>query len=127
MTLGIGVASIAGMSNVMSKAFVLGVCAYTLVACTVQGRTRAYVEPVSTVEVTSAPVVTYDAYPHTVYEGRTVYYIDNRWGYPRGERWVYYQSEPPPLARHRTRVQAAPPAPRRYAPATSAPPAVRAR
>lgn len=80
-------------------------------------------------------------YPHTEYEGRTVYYYRDRWYY-RGDggRWAYYRSEPAPLYRHRTYVQAAPPAPRVYesrppvysAPQTTsgtveAPPAVRVR
>lgn len=90
-----------------------------LSGCTVRGRARAYVEPpVSTVEVTSAPVVEYRLYPHTVYEGRVVYLIDNRWGYPQGDRWIVYRTEPPPLARYRTTIESAPPAPRTYVPAT---------
>jgi hypothetical protein len=125
----------------MAKGSIVLFAAVGLGACTVQGRTHAVVEPVSTVEVTSAPIVEYRQYPSTVYEGRTVYLIDNRWGYPSGERWVYYRSEPPPLARYRTTVEAAPPAPRGYArpapaapapprqapPPSSAPPAVRTR
>jgi hypothetical protein len=122
--------------NRMPKVFALLVTTVALGACTVHGRTSAYVEPVSTVEVTSAPVVEYRAYPHTVYEGRTVYLLDNRWGYPSGDRWVYYRTEPRPLARYRTSIEAAPPAPRTYvkpappqrtAPPTVAPPATRTR
>jgi hypothetical protein len=125
------------------KGIAVALAAVALGACTVQGRARGTVEPVSTVEVTSAPIVEYRSYPHTVYEGRTVYLIDNRWGYPSGDRWVVYQTEPAPLARYRTTIEAAPPAPRRYvrpevvpspappparhAPPTSAPPATRTR
>jgi hypothetical protein len=123
---------------VLAKAVGSVLAVTALGACEVHGRTRAYVEePVSTVEVTSAPVVEYDTYPHTVYEGRTVYWVHDRWGYPRDGRWVYYRSEPAPLARYRTTVQAAPPARRSYArpapitpqvaPPVTAPPAYRTR
>jgi hypothetical protein len=119
----------------------LGLAAAALGACTLQGRARAFVEPptVSTVELTSAPIVEYRSYPHTVYEGRTVYLIDNRWGYPSGDSWVFYREEPAPLARYRTTIEAAPPAPRshvrpetrppvhRRLPPVSAPPATRTR
>src|SRR4051812_15989967 len=71
-------------------------------------------------EVAPGPVAVdayygYDYYPHTYYQGRTVYFIDGRWGYPQGDRWNYYRQEPPGLAWHRTYIQQAPPAPR-YAP-----------
>jgi hypothetical protein len=83
------------------------VLAFVASACT------AYAQPVGTVVVTSGvPVYGYEAYPHTVYEGRTVYWVDNRWGYPRHGGWVYYQNEPPELVRYRSRVHTAPPAPR---------------
>lgn len=98
---------------------------------------HVYTEPVGTYEVTSAPYG-YDAYPHTYYEGRQVYYVNGRWGYPQQRGWRYYQTEPAPLVRHRTTVQAAPPAGPRYAPGpgarrfenappASAPPAVQVR
>jgi hypothetical protein len=107
------------------------------IGCTVQGRGRP-VEPVGYVEITSAPVGDIRRSPQTTYDGRVVYYVDGRWGYPRGNQWVYYRSEPPPLARHRTAVQSAPPASSTYAPApatrpggrrppASAPPATRTR
>jgi hypothetical protein len=98
--------------------------------CTVRGRGAVRAEPVSTVEVTSAPVPDYAIYPHTEYEGRTVYYVDNRWGYPDNGHWVYYRYEPAPLVRYRTTVDSAPRAPHRYPsspPPQSAPPATRVR
>jgi hypothetical protein len=76
---------------------------------------RTQPEPAyATTEVTSAPAVDIEAYPQTVYEGRTVYLYNNRWYYRNGERWAYYRSEPPVLERHRHYVQSAPPAPRGY-------------
>jgi hypothetical protein len=80
-------------------------------ACAVRGE-ATYAEPVGTVEVTSAPVVNYEAYPHTVYQGRTVYYVNNRWGYPHPGGWSYYRTEPQELVRYRHYVETAPPAPR---------------
>lgn len=71
-------------------------------------------EPVGYVELTAAP---FDAelYPHTYYEGRVVYYVNDRWMYLDRGRWAYYQREPPALYRHRTYIQQAPPVyPRRY-------------
>jgi hypothetical protein len=68
----------------------------------------------ATTEVTSAPAVDIEAYPSTVYEGRTVYLYNNRWYYRNGSRWAYYQNEPPVLERHRRYVQSAPPAQRGY-------------
>ena len=92
-------------------------------------------EPVGEVEITSAP---YDieTYPHTVYEGRTVYLYNGGWYYRDGGRWNRYRSEPAPLQQYRQRqyVQQAPPAPRSYPPGgystpgaypNSAPPAQR--
>lgn len=55
------------------------------------------------VAITSAPFG-YAAYPSTYYDGRIVYFVDGRWGYPYGDRWVYYQHEPPPLARYRVEL-----------------------
>jgi len=68
----------------------------------------------ATTEVTSAPAVDIEAYPQTVYEGRTVYLYNNRWYYRNGDRWAYYRNEPPVLERHRRYVQPAPPAQRGY-------------
>ena len=118
------------MSSLMKMSML---CLATLAvgACTLQGQTRAEVEPpVGTVEITSAPVVQYESQPHTVYEGKTVYWVNGRWGYPHSNgRWAYYRSEPAPLARYRTTVQSAPPAHREYGPGSPeyAPPAARTR
>ena len=98
------------MTLVRSSVGVIAVVAASVATgCTVHGSTRP-IEPVGYVEVTSAPVVDYRRYPSTTYDGRVVYYVDGRWGYPRGNQWVTYRSEPPPLARYRTTVQSAPPA-----------------
>jgi hypothetical protein len=74
-----------------------------LSGCYVHSRSEpAYVE-------TTGAVVEYDAYPHTYYEGRTVYYVGNRWGWRERGGWRYYDSEPAPLRRHReTYVRRAP-------------------
>jgi len=116
-----------------------------MAGCTVRGRGAVVAEePVGTTYVTSAPVEDYSAYPQTVYEGHTVYYVNNRWGYPHNGQFVYYRNEPPPLVRYRTQVRQAPPArhdyDRRYeehrgyvqpspygGPPASAPPAERTR
>jgi hypothetical protein len=92
-----------------SIVFAGAVAALTAFAgCTVRGRGAAYEEPVGTTYVTSAPVDNYQAYPHTDYEGRTVYYVQGRWGYPHQGRWVYYRNEPPGLARYRNEQREAP-------------------
>jgi hypothetical protein len=87
--------------------------ALTVSGCTARVDT---VRPVLTteaeVEVETAPADVY-AYPHTEYQGRTVYLVDGRWYYPHGRRWYYYRNEPPDLVRQRTYVRQAPPA-RRY-------------
>jgi hypothetical protein len=44
-----------------------------------------------------------EEYPHSVYEGRPVYYVDGRWYYQRGPRWAYYRDEPRPLVEYRAR------------------------
>ncbi len=100
--------------------------ALALGACRVEAEP---VEPTATVEVTSAP---YDieTYPHTVYEGRTVYLYNGGWYYRDGGRWARYREEPGQLREYRQRsyVQQAPPAPRSYPPGgypNSAPPATR--
>lgn len=61
----------------------------------------------------------WDAYPHTYYRGRTVYWIDDSWRYRDGGRWYRYTYEPPELYRYRMGVQVAPPA---YAPPAYRPP-----
>lgn len=49
-----------------------------------------------------------DSYPHTYYEGHTVYLIDDRWYRRHRGRWVYYQDEPEPLHRYRLQVRFTP-------------------
>jgi hypothetical protein len=56
-----------------------------------------------------------EAYPHTVYEGRVVYLVNDHWYTRERGRWVYYRVEPEPLYRQRVVVQQAPPAPHRHA------------
>ncbi len=76
---------------------------------------------------------TVEVYPHYVYEGRTVYLIDDHWYTRHRGRWVYYRSEPEVLYRHRLTLRASPahvhvaPPARRAAPAhvRVAPPAAR--
>jgi hypothetical protein len=52
-----------------------------------------------------------DLYPHVWFEGGYAYYVNDRWYYRSGERWVRLRREPPALARYRaTYVQHAPPA-----------------
>jgi len=82
--------------------------------------------------VASAPPPAVDVAPTTYYEGRPVYYVNDRWYARDRGRWVYYRNEPPPLVRQRTHVAHAPrapepPPPRRFVarPRTDAPPAVR--
>ena len=57
--------------------------------------------PLATVELTAAPITDIEVYPNTVYEGRTVYFYDNRWYYRDGARWRYYEQEPVGLAARR--------------------------
>jgi hypothetical protein len=71
------------------------------------------------VEASTVPA-NIEIYPHTFYEGRTVYFVNDNWYYRDGPRWAYYRQEPAPLYQHRTYIQHAPPASRRY----SAAPAV---
>jgi hypothetical protein len=85
----------------------------------------AYVE-------TSAAPVDIEVAPHAYYEGRTVYYVNDRWyGHDHG-RWGYYRDEPRPLVRQRVHVERAPRAPHQVherrpiaRPRQAAPPAVR--
>lgn len=80
-------------------------------ACTVHGYAGAApAEPVGTTYITSAPAGDYEQYPHTMYQGRTVYYVNNQWGYPEQGRWVNYHNEPAELVRYRQNVRQAPPA-----------------
>jgi hypothetical protein len=64
------------------------------------------------VDATVAPVDV-EVAPQYYYEGRTVYYVNDRWYARDRGRWVYYRTEPQPLARHRVEVQRAPRAPER--------------
>lgn len=52
----------------------------------------------------------YGYYPYTYFDGRPVYYVDNRWMYRDGGAWRYYYREPPELYRYRSTVRQAPPA-----------------
>ncbi|MEP7124987.1 MAG: hypothetical protein ABJE95_28920 [Byssovorax sp.] len=66
---------------------------------------------VAYVETSEAPVeIDVETYPHTYYEGRTVYFYQDRWYYQDAGRWSYYRDEPPVLYRQRGFVQQAPPA-----------------
>ncbi len=62
------------------------------------------------VEASAAPI-DIEVAPHYEYEGRTVYYVNDHWYARDRGRWVYYRSEPQPLYRQRSYVQAAPRAP----------------
>jgi hypothetical protein len=57
-------------------------------------------EPVTSVQLTSAPVG-YESYPEAYYDGRTVYWVNNEWAYPEGGVWFAYRSEPFELRRFR--------------------------
>lgn len=61
---------------------------------------RETAEPVEYAEVD--PGVDVTVYPHEDYEGRTVYWVHDRWYYRDGGRWRYYRVEPREL--HRRRV-----------------------
>ena len=73
---------------------------------------RARAEPAVFVEAEYEPVRV-ETYPRVVYEGRYVYYVEDRWYTRDGDRWVYYRVEPEPLRRQRVYVQSAPRAPER--------------
>ncbi len=62
------------------------------------------------VEATAAPVDV-EVAPQYSYEGRTVYYVNDRWYARDRGNWVYYRSEPDTLYRYRTHVKEAPRAP----------------
>lgn len=57
--------------------------------------TGAYVEA-------DYPPVAIETYPHTYYEGRVVYLVDDRWYVRDNGGWYYYRSEPRVLYRYRT-------------------------
>lgn len=85
-------------------------------ACAAWSNT-ASADPPIYIEVDVAPP-SIEAYPHTVYEGRPVYYYEGHWYERRGPRWVYYRDEPRPLVVYRSsseyRRHAPPPRSRRY-------------
>lgn len=60
----------------------------------------ASADPPLYIEIESAPPHI-EEHPHTVYEGRPVYYYEGRWYERRGPRWVYYREEPRPLVVYR--------------------------
>jgi hypothetical protein len=64
------------------------------------GPGAAYVETAPPVEIDTAPTYSYD--------GRTVYYVHDRWYTRDHGNWVYYRREPDTLYRYRTRVREAP-------------------
>ena len=57
------------------------------------------VEPVDTVPVNVEQYP--DQYPQESYGGRTVIFIDGRWHYRAGSRWMAYRHEPVELGRRR--------------------------
>lgn len=57
-------------------------------------------EPVSYLSNKSVPE-NVDAFPQAVYEGHTVYYVNDRWMYRDRGGWAYYLTEPPALYAHR--------------------------
>jgi hypothetical protein len=98
-------ASLAGATSLAIVSLALGSS-----ACLVRGEAVA-VEPVQPApsvvyadEVDTAPVVNIETYPQTIYEGRTVYYYQDRWYFRNGARWTYYRQEPPALMEHRRHV-----------------------
>lgn len=76
-----------------------------LLACTIPltalGATGCVVreQPVEYAE--ADPGVDVTVYPHDYYEGRTVYWVHDRWYYRDGNHWRYYRSEPGELYRRR--------------------------
>jgi len=91
--------------------FLVGLLSLAILPTVVGCVASLQAEPVY-VEASDVPV-NVEVYPHTYYEGRTVYLVNDHWYYRDGTRWQYYREEPAPLNRHRTYIQQAPPA-RRY-------------
>jgi hypothetical protein len=88
------------------KALLVGVSAAFLSAgCYASAGTTT----VAYAETTESPIeIDVVSYPHTYYEGRAVYFYQDRWYYRDGPRWVYYREEPQILYRQRGYVQQAP-------------------
>ncbi|HWZ88785.1 MAG TPA: hypothetical protein VNW92_08040 [Polyangiaceae bacterium] len=97
------------ISNLGSVARATGVTALMALASGCYAEADA--EP-AYVDATVAPVDV-DVAPQYYYDGRTVYYVNDHWYARDHGRWVYYRSEPEPLARYRVQVQRAPRAPER--------------
>lgn len=64
---------------------------------------RETAEPVEYAEVD--PGVDVTVYPHEYYEGRTVYWVHDRWYYRDGRHWHYYRVEPRELHHRRAYVR----------------------
>lgn len=73
------------------------------------------------VEVTATPV-RIERYPRYYYRGDYAYYVDGRWYYRDGGRWVVFRRAPPELEEARTRIVRDQ---RRRGPVTVVPPARR--
>ena len=106
--------------NLRSTKFIFGSFAFALslgsMACTVETRPApppaqpvAYADNDDAVDYDeTGPVIDVNTYPHEVYGGRNVYYVNNRWYYRDGNRWAHYRNEPRELNRRRTVVREAP-------------------
>jgi hypothetical protein len=109
-----------GIVRVVARGLVLmaGVCGGgSIGGCTATVQTAQPAEPAAATEdvVADTAPVDIQTYPHSDYNGRTVYFVNGRSYYSRGSRWYYYRTEPQDLAvRRRQYVQQAPAAhPRR--------------
>jgi hypothetical protein len=72
-----------------------------LPACMAHARGElVYDYPVVTVETAPARIETY---PRTSFRGRPAYFVDGRWYYRSGPRWVYFREEPNELRDYRVR------------------------
>lgn len=93
------------------RSFAGGLGAAALLALASGCYAEAGAEPVY---VGSAAPARIETYPHYVYEGRTVYYVNDRWYAQDRGHWRYYRREPEPLYRQRVHVERAPRAPERH-------------
>ena len=82
----------------MTKRLIFGVLAGFLAWTGADSTVKA--DPIF-VEVQTAPPAV-ESYPHTVYRGEPVYYVEGRWYYRHGPRWAYYREEPRPLIEFRS-------------------------